>query len=138
MSNFNKVILMGNLTRDPELKNLGSGTALCEIGMATNRKFKTQSGEMKEETCFIDITLWGRMGENLHRYLKKGDPVLIEGRLKFDTWETPEGQKRSKLSVVAEGMQFVPRGGTQQGQDGQQQSADPFADQRPSDVEVPF
>ena len=109
--NFNKVLLAGNLTRDPELKYLNSGTAVCDLRLAINRRFKRGDGEWGEETCFLDVVVWGRQGENCNQYLKKGRGVFVEGRLKLDTWETQDGQKRSKHRVVGERVQFLPRGG---------------------------
>ena len=106
MASFNRVILMGNMTRDVELKYLQSGTAVTEIGLAVNNRRKSQTGEWIDEPVFVDVTLWGRTAEIASEYLGKGSPVLIEGRLKYDTWET-EGQKRSKLRVVGERMQMV-------------------------------
>jgi single-strand DNA-binding protein len=112
MASYNRVILMGNLTRDVELKYLQSGTAVAEIGLAVNNRRKNQSGEWVEEPVFVDITLWGRTAEVASEYLSKGSSVLIEGRLKYDTWES-EGQKRSKLRVVGESMQMLGgRGGS--------------------------
>lgn len=109
MASLNKVFLMGNLTRDPELRYTPSGMAVCKLGLAVGRRYRDKnSNEMKEETCFVDITVWGKTGENCSQYLAKGRPVLIEGRLRYSTWET-EGQKRSKLEVVAENVQFMPR-----------------------------
>jgi single-strand DNA-binding protein len=116
MASFNRVILMGNVTRDIELKYLQSGTAVTELGLAMNHRYKNQSGEWIEEPVFVDVTLWGRTAEIASEYLSKGAPVFVEGRLKYDTWET-DGQKRSKLSVVGERMQLIgprsdrPRGG---------------------------
>ena len=106
MASFNRVILMGNLTRDVDLKYLQSGTAVTEIGLAVNNRRKNQAGEWVEEATFVDVTLWGRTAEIASEYLSKGSPVFIEGRLKFDTWET-EGQKRSKLRVVGERLQLI-------------------------------
>jgi len=106
MASFNRVILMGNLTRDVELRYTPSGTPVTEIGLAVNDRRKSQSGEWVEETTFVDITLWGRTAEVASEYLSKGSPILVEGRLKLDTWET-EGQKRSKLRVVGERMQML-------------------------------
>jgi single-strand DNA-binding protein len=106
MASFNRVILVGNLTRDVELKYLQSGTAVTEVGLAVNHRRKTQTGEWIEEPVFVDITLWGRTAEVASEYLGKGSSVLIEGRLKLDTWET-EGQKRSKLRVVGERLQML-------------------------------
>ena len=106
MASFNRVILMGNLTRDVELRYTPGGTAVTEIGLAVNDRRKNQNGEWVEETTFVDVTLWGRTAEVAGEYLSKGAPTLIEGRLKLDTWEQ-EGQKRSKLRVVAERMQML-------------------------------
>jgi len=106
MASFNRVILVGNLTRDPELRYIASGTAVTDIGLAVNDRRKTATGEWVEETTFVDVTLWGRQAETASEYLTKGSPVLIEGRLKLDTWET-DGQKRSKLKVIGERMQFL-------------------------------
>ena len=108
MASFNKVILMGNLTRDPQLKYLPSQTAVVEFGLACNRKFKTQAGEDKEEVTFVDCTAFGKTGELINQYFTKGKPIFIEGRLKFDQWEDKQGGgKRSKLTVVIENFQFV-------------------------------
>ena len=107
MADFNRVILMGRLTRDPELRYIPSGTAVAEFGLAVNdRRKNNQTGEWVEDTQFIDITLWARQAEIASEYLSKGSSVFIEGRLKYDTWEK-EGQKHSKLHVVGEKMQFV-------------------------------
>ncbi len=106
MASFNRVILVGNLTRDIELKYTPSGTAVTDVGLAVNDRRKSQTGEWIEETTFIDVTLWGRTAEVASEYLGKGSPILIEGRLKLDTWET-DGQKRSKLRVVGERMQML-------------------------------
>ncbi len=110
MASFNRVVLLGNLTRDPECRFLPSGMAVCDIGLAVNDRRKSQTGEWVDETTFVDITLWGRTAEIASEYLSKGSPVLIEGRLKLDTWET-DGQKRSKLKVIGERMQLLGRGG---------------------------
>lgn len=108
-SSFNRVILMGNLTRDPEVKYGQSGTAVCEIGLALNRSwFDKKSNSRKEEVTFVDCTLWSRDAEVAGEYLHKGSPVLIEGRLNLDTWDDKQtGQKRSKLRVVAESMKLL-------------------------------
>ncbi len=112
MASFNRVILIGNLTRDPEVKYIPSGMAVAEIGLAVNRYFNDKStNERKEETTFVDVTLWGRQAELAGEYLAKGRPVMIEGRLQLDTWEDKQsGQKRSKLRVVGETMQFLGSG----------------------------
>lgn len=123
MASFNKVILMGNLTRDPEVRYLASGTAVVEIGLAVNRSwFDKNANQRKEEVTFIDVTLWGRTAEIAGEYLTKGRPVLIEGRLQLDQWEDREsGQKRSKLKVVGEQMTMMPRSGDGGGGGGYQQ-----------------
>lgn len=111
MADFNKVMLMGNLTRDPELRYTPSGTAVTDLGLAVNRNFKGSDGQLKEDTCFVRVTVWSRQAENCAQYLKKGSPIFVEGRLKYDEWEK-EGQKQSRLSVVGERVQFLgaPRG----------------------------
>lgn len=106
MANFNKVILLGNLTRDVELRHTQGGQALAKFGMAINRKY-TVNGEAKETTCFVDLTAWGRQAEVLSQYVKKGSQLFIEGRLEYSTWEAEGGGKRSKLEVVVENFQFV-------------------------------
>jgi single-strand DNA-binding protein len=106
MASYNRVILVGNLTRDVELKYTQSGLAVTEVTLAVNDRRKTQTGEWVEETTFVDVTLWGRTAEVASEYLGKGSPLLIEGRLKLDQWET-EGQKRSRLRVVGERMQML-------------------------------
>lgn len=108
MANLNRVLLIGNLTRDPEVKYTPKGTAIAEIGLAINRNYTTESGEKREETTFVDIELFGRLAEIAGEYLKKGRPVFIEGRLKLDTWDDKQtGQKRSKMRVVGEGLQLL-------------------------------
>jgi len=108
MASFNKVILLGNLTRDPEVRYTPKGTAVAELGMAVNRVYTAENGEKREETTFVDVTLWGRTAEIAGEYLKKGRPVFIEGRLQLDSWEDKtSGQKRSKLKVVGEGLQLL-------------------------------
>jgi single-strand DNA-binding protein len=106
MASYNRVILVGNLTRDIEIKYTQSGLAVTDIGMAINERRKTQAGDWVDEALFVDVTLWGRQAEIASEYLSKGAPVLIEGRLKLDTWET-DGQKRSKMRVVGERMQML-------------------------------
>ena len=105
MASFNKVMLMGNLTRDPELRFTANGSAVTSFGLAVNRKFK-QGDEWKDDVCFVDITVWGKQGENCAEYLSKGRPAFVEGHLKFSTWES-DGQKRNKLEVVANSVQFL-------------------------------
>ena len=112
MANFNKVILAGNLTRDPELRYTPKGTAIAKVGLAINRKWKGETGEMKEETTFVDVDAFGKTAETLGQYLKKGRPILVEGRLRYQTWEDKQsGQKKSKLGVVMENFQFLDSGG---------------------------
>ena len=108
MANFNKVILAGNLTRDPELRYTPKGTAVARIGVAINRTWKNEAGETKEEVTFVDVDAFGRQAETIGQYFKKGRPILIEGRLKYDSWEDKQtNQKKSKLGVVLEGFQFM-------------------------------
>jgi single-strand DNA-binding protein len=108
MASFNKVFLMGNLTRDPQLKYLPSQTAVAEFGIACNRKFKGTNGEDREEVTFVDVTAFGKTGETINQYLTKGKPIFIEGRLKYDQWEDKNGGgKRSKLTVVVDNFQFI-------------------------------
>ena len=107
MANFNKVLLVGNLTRDPELKHIPSNQAVAQIGLAVNRQFNTKDGEKREETTFVDCEAWGRTAEVMCQYLSKGRPVLVEGRLKLDQWQDKDGNNRSKLKVVVENFQFL-------------------------------
>ena len=108
MASLNKVILVGNLTRDPELRYTPKGTAVAKIGLAVNRTWTSESGEKKEEVTFIDVDVFGRTAENVSQYMRKGRPILVEGRLRLDQWDDKQtGQKRSKLGVVAETIQFL-------------------------------
>jgi single-strand DNA-binding protein len=107
MASFNKVILLGNLTRDPELRHTPAGMAVCNFDLAVNRSFTTKTGERKEEVCFITVVVWDKQGQTCAEYLSKGSPALVEGRLQQRSWETPDGQKRTKYEVVAERVQFV-------------------------------
>jgi len=152
MASFNKVILMGNLTRDPELRYTPSGTAIAGFGIATNRRWKDQDGNQKEEVTFIDITAFGKQAEVIGQYFQKGKGIHIEGRLKFDQWDDKNtGQKRSKLGVVLDRFEFI--GGSQgdEGSPAPQQSAPPPPSQPadgppadgppvdgPGDDDVPF
>lgn len=114
MASYNKVLLMGNLTRDPQLKYLPSQTPVVEFGIACNRKFKTQTGEQREEVTFVDCSAFGRTAEVINQYFTKGKPIFIEGRLKFDSWDDKQGGgKRSKLTVQIENFQFI--GGDREG-----------------------
>lgn len=124
MASFNKVILLGNLTRDPQLKYLPSQTAIAEFGLAVNRKYRTQNGEDREEVTFVDCTAFGKQAEILNQYCSKGRPLFIEGRLKFDSWEDKQGGgKRSKLAVVIESFQLL--GGRRDEDGGEQQQQRP-------------
>ena len=108
MASFNKVILIGNLTRDPDLRTTQNGTAICDLGLAVNRRRRDQSGNDQEEVCFVDVAVWGRSAENCAQYLQKGAPVLVEGRLRLEQWEDRNGGgRRSRLTVVAEVVQFL-------------------------------
>ncbi|MCF7955067.1 MAG: single-stranded DNA-binding protein [Phycisphaerae bacterium] len=121
MSNFNKVILLGRLTRDPQLSYLPSNTAVVEFSVATSRTFKKQDGSQGEEVCFTDCNMFGKRAEVVNKYLHKGDPIFVEGRLKLDQWQAQDGSKRSKLRVFVENFEFVGgsrQGGGQQGQGG--------------------
>jgi single-strand DNA-binding protein len=153
MASFNKVILLGNLTRDPEVRYTPKGTAVTELGMAVNRVYTAENGEKREETTFVDVTLWGRTAEIAGEYLKKGRPVFIEGRLQLDTWDDKQsGQKRSKLKVVGEGLQLIgsrPGGGGGGGGGDEESSSAPRSSSKsapppkaapsaPDDDEIPF
>jgi single-strand DNA-binding protein len=108
MASFNKVILLGNLTRDPEVRYTPKGTAVADLGIAVNRTYTAENGEKREEVTFVDVTFWGRTAENAGQYLKKGRPVFVEGRLQLDSWDDKQsGQKRTKLKVVGELLQFL-------------------------------
>ncbi|HSW76278.1 MAG TPA: single-stranded DNA-binding protein [Candidatus Saccharimonadales bacterium] len=108
MAGYNRIILVGNLTRDPELKQISSGVSVCRLGIATNRQFKNrQTGASMQEVCYVDIDVWGAQAESCSQYLAKGRPVLVEGRLKFDTWQDAQGATRSKHSVSADRVVFL-------------------------------
>jgi single-strand DNA-binding protein len=108
MASFNKVILLGNLTRDPEIRYTPKGSAVCDLGIAVNRQYTLENGERREEVTYVDVVLWARLAEIAAEYLKKGRPVFIEGRLQLDTWDDKQsGQKRSKLRVIGETMQML-------------------------------
>src|SRR5215469_1478769 len=126
MASYNKVILVGNLTRDPELRYTPKGMAIAKIGLAVNRNWTNEAGEKKEEVTFVDVDIFGRTAENVAQYMKKGRPILIEGRLRLDQWDDKQtGQKRSRLGVVAEVVQFLgsPAGGGEGGGDTPRRSA---------------
>jgi single-strand DNA-binding protein len=115
MASLNKVLIIGNLTRDPEIKYTPKGTAICDIGLAVNRNYTTDGGEKREEVTFIDVTLWGKVAEIVGEYCKKGRPLFVEGRLQLDTWDDKQsGQKRSKLKVVGDNIQLL--GGKPEGE----------------------
>lgn len=140
MASYNKVILVGNLTRDPQLSYLPSQTAVCEIGLAVSRRYRTSDGQQREETCFIDCSAFGKQAETLNQYMSKGRQILIEGRLRYDTWETPEGQKRSKHRVMIDSFQFLDSGqargaGSAPGAPQQRPAARPAA--RPASAQAP-
>ena len=108
MPNYNKVILMGNLTRDPEVRYTSSGTAIAKLGIAVNRYWRNQEGQQQEEATFVDVDAFGKQAETIGQYLKKGRPIMVEGRLKLDQWDDKQtGQKRSKLGVTLENFQFL-------------------------------
>src|SRR5215469_1069108 len=148
MASYNKVILVGNLTRDPELRYTPKGMAIAKIGLAVNRNWTNEAGEKKEEVTFVDVDIFGRTAENVAQYMKKGRPILIEGRLRLDQWDDKQtGQKRSRLGVVAETVQFLgsPTGGGDSGEV-PRRPAPPSApapsssepDTPPPDDDVPF
>ena len=153
MASFNKVLLLGNLTRDPEVRYTPKGSAVADLGLAVNRNYTTESGEKREEVTFVDVTFWGRTAEVAGEYLKKGRSVFIEGRLQLDTWDDKQsGQKRSKLKVIGEMMQMLGRrpgggsGGGSEGEEGERparsgKTAPPpkaSAPSEPDDDEIPF
>ncbi len=148
MASFNKVILLGNLTRDPEVRYTPKGSAVADLGIAVNRQYTLENGEKREEVTFVDVTFWGRTAEVAGEYLKKGRPVFIEGRLQLDTWDDKQsGQKRSRLKVIGEMMQMLgSRPGAGSGEEGDQQrpSGRPApppksaAPAEPDDDEIPF
>ncbi len=131
MASFNKVILMGNLTRDPELRHTPAGMAVCSFDLAVNRTFTTKAGERKEEVCFITVVVWDKQAQTCAEYLSKGRQVLVEGRLQQRSWESPDGQKRTKHEVVAERVQFV--GGRKEGTTSEEEAPRPAEEE-----EVPF
>ena len=107
MASYNRVLLMGNLTRNPEIRYTPSGTAVAHLGLAVNETFKNKAGETVEQVCFVDVVVWGRQAETASEYLHKGSPVFVEGRLQLDQWENQQGEKRSKLRVRADRVQFL-------------------------------
>ena len=145
MANLNKVFLLGNVTRDPEIRYTPKGSAVCDLGIAVNRNYTTDSGEKREEVTFVDVTLWGRTAEVAGEYVKKGRPVFVEGRLQMDTWDDKQtGQKRTRLRVVAENMQMLggrpPGGAAEASGESRQTSTPPKAPSAsaPDEDEIPF
>ena len=136
MANVNKVLLLGRLTKDPELRYTPSGAAVCDLTVAINHVYKTKEGEKKEDACFVDVTVWQKQAENCAEYLKKGSSLFVEGRLVQDRWEDKDGQKRSKLKVQAGSIQFI--GGRPQGSEGEaaipEDAGQPDEQKPPSDV----
>ena len=129
MASYNRIIIVGNLTRDPEYKQLPSGQGVCRLGLASNRQFKNrQTGTAIQEVCYVDIDVWGPQADSCNKFLQKGRGVLIEGRLKFDTWQDPQGQTRSKHSIVADRVVFLGAGGGEAGEVGEEPgAAEPIA-----------
>jgi single-strand DNA-binding protein len=134
MASLNRVLLMGNMTRDPQLSYLPSQTAVAEFGLAMNRKFKKQDGSQGEEICFVDCQIFGKRAEVINKYFKKGDPIFIEGRLKLDSWQAQDGSKRSRLRVFVENFEFI--GGRRGGQPADSQDAP--AEMPVADAEPPY
>lgn len=146
MASFNKVILMGNLVADPEMRVTPGGMSICKFTLAVNRQFNTKDGEQREEVAYVDVDSFGRSAEVISKYLTKGNPILVEGRLRQDKWETPQGEKRSKLMVVCETFKFVGgREGENSGGDYErsappprQTKSAPSSSQDDIDEDVPF
>lgn len=113
MASYNKVTLLGNITRDPQLRYTPNQTAVIELGLATNRKYKKQDGTQCEDVCFVDCVCYGKQAETLNKYVKKGDPIFVDGRLVFDSWTAQDGSKRSRLRVAIESFQFLTSGQNQ-------------------------
>ena len=140
MASLNRVFLIGNLTRPPELRYTPSGTAVADLRLAVNRAYTTQGGEKREDTCFLTVVAWGRQAESCSEYLDKGSPILVEGRLQTRDWETKDGQKRNVVEVVAERVQFMGRGKQPVGAPAAA-SGEPLGGEEPGatpDDEVPF
>jgi single-strand DNA-binding protein len=137
MASLNKVFLLGNLTRVPELRYTPSGTAVADLRLAVNRNYTTQGGEKREDTCFLTVVVWGKQAESCREYLDKGSPILVEGRLQTRDWEAKDGQKRTVTEVVAERVQFMGRG--RAASPAAVPAAEPFSDEAPGgDDDVPF
>lgn len=147
MASVNKVMLLGNCTRDPEVKYTPKGSAVTDVGIAVNRVYTTDGGEKREETTFVDVTMWGRQAEIAGEYLKKGRPVFIEGRLQLDSWDDKQtGQKRSKLRVVCENFQLLGSrdgggeggGSSRSGGGSKASKSAPAAEEESSEDDIPF
>lgn len=134
MPNLNRVFLMGNLTKDPEMRYTTNGAAVCNLGMAINRKYKVKE-EMKEDVCFLTVVTWNKSAEACAQYLHKGDPIFVEGRLQSSSWETENKEKRHKLEVVADRVEFLVRGEKKQVQEGPMEGM-PTPD--PKEEDIPF
>ncbi len=142
MADFNKVIIMGNLTRDPELKYIPSGQAVCSFSLALNNKYTSSNGEAKNDVSYIDIVVFGKAGENCNQYLSKGRSAMVEGRLQQRRWESQDGQKRSKVEVVAQSVTFMPKAESNSGGDRQQPNSNQGGQQENNQAvnlnDVPF
>jgi len=141
MANFNKVMLIGNLTRDPQLSYTPNQTAVVDFGLATNRRWTGQDGSQRDETCFVDCRMFGKRAEVVNKYCKKGNSLFVEGRLTFDSWEAQDGSKRSKLRVTVENFEFIGggSGGGGQNQGGQGAGAAyQGSQQQAGDDDIPF
>lgn len=137
MANYNKILLLGNLTRDPQLSYTPNQTAVVDFGLATNRKWTAQDGNQREETCFIDCRAFGRQAENINKFLSKGRLVFIEGRLTFDTWTAQDGTKRSRHRVTVENLQFMPGTGSANSETQHNAPMDSNLNQQ-TDDDIPF
>ena len=115
MTGYNRVVLVGNLTRDPQVRQTPAGTSVADLGLAASERYRNKEGEQVETTCFVDIVAWGRQAETCGQYLSKGSPVLVEGRLQLDRWETEDGQKRSRIRVRADRVRFMGRANDESG-----------------------
>jgi single-strand DNA-binding protein len=142
MADLNKVMLIGNLTRDPEVRYTPKGAAVADLGLAINSSYRTQEGQIKDEVCYVDIVAWGRQAETCKEYLTKGSPIFVEGRLQYEQWETKEGEKRTRIKVRAERVQFLGRGSGRSSVEGQgnqdrrsgTQSQESSADRKPQPI----
>jgi len=132
MPNLNKVLLMGRLTREPEMRSTPSGKTVCQFGLAVNRIYNNSNGERQEETTFVDVEAWGGRAETISKYVNKGDPLFVEGRLRLDSWETKEGEKRSKMKVVLDNMEFISQRGEGVGGYSPSDSAPPARESAPA------